>query len=143
VSGHLRRRHLHGHRFSIVVVAEGAQAVAGTFAMPTYANDERGFPRFGGLATALAPEIERRTGWETRVTVLGHVQRGGSPVAEDRILATRFGIAAVDLALAGGWGKMVAVRAGAIVEVALAEAVARPAPIPADLYGVAEVFFGA
>ena len=97
VCAHLRRRHLHGHLFSIVVVAEGAQPTPGTMAAPEYPKDPRGFPRFGGIANLIAPEIEERTGSETRVTVLGHVQRGGSPAAEDRILATRFGIAAVDL----------------------------------------------
>ena len=74
---HLRRRHLRGHLFSIVVVAEGAQPVEGSMERPEYPVDARGFPRFGGIANLIAPEIERRTGHETRVTVLGHVQRGG------------------------------------------------------------------
>ena len=84
--------------------------------------------------------IEVRTGFETRVTVLGHVQRGGTPVAEDRILATRFGIAAVGLTLDGAWGRMAAIRGDRIVDVALDEA-AEVRPIPEDLYRVAEVFF--
>jgi 6-phosphofructokinase 1 len=137
---HLRRRHLRGHLFSIVVVAEGAQPVEGSMERPEYPVDARGFPRFGGIANLIAPEIERRTGHEARVTVLGHVQRGGSPVAEDRILATRFGTAAIDLAQRGVWGVMVALRGAEIVEVQLADA-AKVRPVPEELYQVAEVFF--
>jgi 6-phosphofructokinase 1 len=140
VSARLRRRHLRGHSFSIVVVAEGALPVEGTMTLPEYPLDERGFPRFGGIAQALAPILERETGWEARVTVLGHVQRGGSPVAADRILATRFGTAAVDLVARGGWGRMVAVRGGDLVDVALADA-AKVRSVPEELLRVAEVFY--
>ena len=140
VSVHLRRRHLRGHKFSILVVAEGAQPVEGSMQPLEYPLDARGFPRFGGVAHRIAPEIERRTGHETRVTVLGHVQRGGSPVAEDRILATRFGTAAIDLAQRGASGVMVALRGEDIVEVPLADA-AKVRPVPEELYQVAEVFF--
>jgi 6-phosphofructokinase 1 len=140
VATHLRRRHLKGHSFSIVVVAEGATPIAGTMEVPRYPVDERGFPRFGGIAQAIAPALERATGWEARVTVLGHVQRGGSPVAADRILATRFGTAAVDLAAAGGWGRMVAARGGDIVDIPLGDA-AKVRPVPEELLRVAEVFF--
>jgi phosphofructokinase-like protein len=140
VCAHLRRRHLGGHLFSIVVVAEGAQPLDGSMAPMDYPVDARGFPRFGGIAQVISPEIERLTGFETRVTVLGHVQRGGSPVAQDRILATRFGTAAVDLAQRGEWGVMVALQGGAIVEVPLAEA-AKTRPVPEELYRVAAVFF--
>ena len=140
IGAHLRRRHLHGHSFSIVVVAEGAAPREGTMALPEYPVDERGFVRYGGIANHIGPELERRTGYETRVTVLGHVQRGGSPVAEDRILATRYGQAAVDLAVAGRWGKMVAMRGGDLTDVALADATKTRA-VPEELYGVAEVFF--
>jgi len=140
VCTHLRRRHLRGHRFSIVVVAEGAQPAAGTLKLPEYPRDARGFPRYGGITQLIAPEIEHLTEFETRVTTLGHVQRGGTPVAEDRILATRFGIAAVDLVVAGAWGRMAAARGGRIVDVALADA-AKVRPVPEDLYRVAEVFF--
>ena len=140
MGAHLRRRHLRGHRFSIVVVAEGAQPVPGTFELPEYPRDARGFPRYGGIAQLIAPEIERLTGFEARVTALGHVQRGGTPVAEDRILATRFGIASVDLILEGSWGRMVAARGGRVVDVALAEA-AKVRSVPEELYRVAEVFF--
>ncbi|HET9722918.1 MAG TPA: ATP-dependent 6-phosphofructokinase [Actinomycetota bacterium] len=136
----LRRRHLHGHSFSIVVVAEGASPVDGTIPMPEYPLDERGYVRFGGIANHIRPELERRTGYETRVTVLGHVQRGGSPVASDRVLATRYGQAAIDLAAAGRWGRMVATRGGDLTDVPLSEA-AKTRSVPEELYRVAEVFF--
>jgi 6-phosphofructokinase 1 len=140
VASHLRRRHLRGHSFSIVVVAEGAQPLEGTMDLPEYPVDERGFTRYGGIAPVLAPHLERATGWEARVTVLGHVQRGGSPVAADRILATRFGSAAVDLAARDGWGRMVAARGGEIVDIPIAEA-AKARPVPDELLRVAEVFY--
>jgi len=140
VAARLRRRHMKGHSFSIVVVAEGAAPVEGTMALPEYPVDERGFPRFGGIAQILAPILEEATGWEARVTVLGHVQRGGSPVAADRILATRFGAAAVDLAARDGWGRMVGASGGDIVDVALADA-AKVRPVPEELCRVAEVFY--
>ncbi|HET7235912.1 MAG TPA: ATP-dependent 6-phosphofructokinase [Actinomycetota bacterium] len=140
VAAGLRRRHLTGHSFSIVVVAEGAAPAAGTMELPSYPTDERGFPRLGGIASLIAPRLGELTGFETRVTVLGHVQRGGTPVAEDRIVATRLGRAAVDLAVAGGVGQMVALRGGEIGSVPLADA-AKVRPVPEELYGVAEVFF--
>ncbi len=141
VCAHLRARHLRGHTFSIVVVAEGAAPAEGTFELPDYPKDERGFTRYGGIAHRLAPEIEGQTGYETRVTVLGHVQRGGSPVAQDRVLATRFGIGAVDLAARDGWGRMVAIHGGDIADVPL-QVGAKVRPVPEELYRVAEVFFG-
>ncbi|HEX9124067.1 MAG TPA: ATP-dependent 6-phosphofructokinase [Actinomycetota bacterium] len=140
VSAHLRRRHLRGHSFSIVVVAEGAVPMEGTFELPEYPLDERGFVRYGGIAQLLAPEMERLTGYEARVTVLGYVQRGGSPCADDRVLATRFGIGAVELVARDAWGRMVGIRGNEIVEVPLPEA-ARVRPVPESLYRAAEVFF--
>jgi ATP-dependent phosphofructokinase / diphosphate-dependent phosphofructokinase len=137
---HVRRRRMRGHTFSIVVVAEGAMPMPGTMEVPAYPVDPRGFPRFGGIAQVLAPRLEQATGDETRVTVLGHVQRGGTPNAEDRILATRFGAAAVELAERGGWGRMVAVQGNEITDVPLAEA-AKVRPVPEELYRIAEVFF--
>ena len=137
---HVRRRRMRGHTFTIVVIAEGATPMPGTLELPEYPLDERGFPRYGGIAQVLAPRLEDATGDETRVTVLGHVQRGGSPNAEDRILATRFGVAAVDLAQAGGWGRMVAVQANQMTDVPLAEA-AKVRPVPEELYRIAQVFF--
>ena len=139
---HLRHRHASRSSFSIVVVAEGAVPKEGTLELPEPPLDENGFPRLGGLANHLAPEIEKRTGFQTRVTILGHLQRGGSPVAFDRVLGTRFGIAAADLAAAGGWGRMVARKAQDIEDVTLAEAVARRNLLPPELYREAEVFFG-
>jgi phosphofructokinase-like protein len=139
---HLRHRHASRSSFSIVVVAEGAVPKEGTLELPEPALDENGFPRLGGLANHLAPEIEKRTGFQTRVTILGHLQRGGSPVAFDRVLGTRFGIAAADLAVAGGWGRMVARRAQDIGNVSLADAVAERNLLPPELYREAEVFFG-
>lgn len=144
VCGYIRRRHLRGRTYSIVVVAEGAVPREGTgFELPEYPVDERGFTRYGGIAYHLAPVVERQTGYETRVTVLGHVQRGGSPCAADRILATRFGVAAIDLATAGGWGRMVGLRGTEILDVPLDAAVATLKRVPREQYRVAEVFFGA
>ncbi|MEW6059582.1 MAG: ATP-dependent 6-phosphofructokinase [Actinomycetota bacterium] len=142
VSTHVRRRHLRGRSFSIVVVAEGAMPVEGTMEPPEYPKDERGFPRFGGIAHHLAPLLEAKTGYETRVTVLGHVQRGGTPCADDRVLATRLGIAAVELVARGTWGRMVAVRGSDMTDVPLGEA-AKVRPVPEELYRVAETFFDA
>jgi ATP-dependent phosphofructokinase / diphosphate-dependent phosphofructokinase len=139
---HLRHRHASRSSFSIVVVAEGAVPKEGTLELPEPPLDENGFPRLGGVAYHLAPEIEKRTGFQTRVTILGHLQRGGSPVAFDRVLGTRFGLAAADLAAAGGWGRMVARKAQDIGDVSLAEAVAQRNLLPPELYREAEVFFG-
>ena len=142
VCDHLRHRHASRSSFSIVVVAEGAVPKQETIELPEPPLDENGFPRLAGLANHLAPEIEKRTGFQTRVTILGHLQRGGSPVAFDRVLGTRFGIAAADLAAAGGWGRMVARKAQDIGDVTLAEAVAQRNLLSPELYREAEVFFG-
>ncbi|HEY5861277.1 MAG TPA: ATP-dependent 6-phosphofructokinase [Actinomycetota bacterium] len=138
----LRMRHMQRSSFSIVVVAEGAIPAEGTLVLPEPELDENGFPRLGGVSTHIAPEIEERTGFQTRVTILGHVQRGGSPVAFDRVLATRMGLGAVALANAGGWGRMVARRAQEIIDVPLTSAVAERKVVPLELYREAEVFFG-
>jgi ATP-dependent phosphofructokinase / diphosphate-dependent phosphofructokinase len=142
VAEHLRHRHASRSSFSIVVVAEGATPKEGTLELPEPPLDDNGFPRLGGLATHLAPELEKRTGFQTRVTILGHVQRGGSPVAFDRLLGTRFGIAAADLAAAGGWGRMVARKAQDILDVPVSQAVLERNVVPAELYREAAVFFG-
>jgi ATP-dependent phosphofructokinase / diphosphate-dependent phosphofructokinase len=139
---HLRHRHASRSSFSIVVVAEGALPKEGTLVLPMPPLDENGFPRLGGVTNHLAPEIERRTGFQTRVTILGHVQRGGTPVSFDRVLATRFGVAAADLAAAGGWGRMVARKAQDVRDVPIAEAVAERNIVPVELYREAAVFFG-
>jgi 6-phosphofructokinase 1 len=144
----LRRRHERGLDFSIVVVSEGYEL--------TYASGERrvladdadvdqfGHVRLGqrGVGEALAREIEERTGYETRVTVLGHVQRGGTPTPRDRVLATRFGLKAADLVEAGTFGRMAALRGDAIVDVSLEEATAQLKTVPAEWFAVARTFFG-
>jgi 6-phosphofructokinase 1 len=138
----LKRRHEKGRFASIVVVAEGAEPEEGSMATQSGEVDQFGHVRLGGIANLVAEEIEKRTGFETRVTILGHVQRGGTPTAFDRILATRFGISAIDAVHDGAFGQMVALQAGKIVRVALADAVAQLKTVDPDLFhGVAEVFF--
>ncbi len=140
---HLRRRHERGRSFSIVVVAEGATPREGTLQTRTDSpTDAFGHARLGGIGVTLEQEIERRTGFESRVTILGHVQRGGTPVAFDRVLATRFGVAAMDAAAAGRFGCMVALRATEIVEVELEDALREPKLLDPELYETAELFFG-
>jgi ATP-dependent phosphofructokinase / diphosphate-dependent phosphofructokinase len=136
----LQRRHDGGHRYSVVVVAEGVPPPEERVtALPL---DAFGFERLGGVTYEIAPALERLTGFETRVTVLGHLQRGGTPTAFDRILATRFGIAAADLAAAGRFGSMTALRGEEIVPVPLAEACAQVRGVPAELVDVAATFYG-
>src|SRR6476661_1477472 len=142
----LRRRHERGKDFSIVVVSEGYKL--------TYASGEQhevtqeaeldqfGHVRFGGIGESLASEIESRTGFETRVTVLGHVQRGGTPTARDRVLATRFGLVAADLVGEGKWGRMAALRGNDVIDIPLEEAVAELKTVPERWYDVAKAFFG-
>jgi phosphofructokinase-like protein len=143
VCAHLRRRHARGRSFSIVVVAEGALPQASTMATPPAADtDAFGHARLGGIGVTLEAEIERRTGYESRVTILGHVQRGGTPVAFDRVLATRFGVAAMTATAAGRFGTMVGLRGTEIVEVSLADALREPKLLDPDLYETAELFFG-
>jgi ATP-dependent phosphofructokinase / diphosphate-dependent phosphofructokinase len=142
VCEHLRHRQGAGHLFSIVVVAEGAVPRKGTLEVPVYDRDEYGWPRLGGISNMITAEIERRTGFETRVTILGHVQRGGSPTAFDRVLATRYGVAAIDLAAASGWGRMVSLRGIEMVDCPLDDAVAEIKLVPEKLYEMAQVFFG-
>ncbi len=139
----LTRRHERGRYASIVVVAEGAKPKEGSIALKDAERDQFGHVKLGGIANRLAEEIEARTGFETRVTILGHVQRGGTPTAYDRVLSTRFGIAAIDAVHDGGFGDMVAIRADRVVRVPLAEGVGELKLVDPDLYhGVAQVFFG-
>ena len=143
VCEHLRRRHAGGRTFSIVVASEGAVPKdTGQLAAHEGAVDAFGHVRLGGLAVELERQIESRTGFETRMTILGHVQRGGTPNAFDRVLGTRFGIAAVDAASRGDFGKMVALRGTRIVAVGLEEALDEPKLLDPELYETAEVFFG-
>jgi 6-phosphofructokinase 1 len=141
----IRNRHTKGKDFSIVVVSEGYQLTYETGASRGVASadvDAFGHARLGGVGAALASEIEDRTGFETRVTTLGHIQRGGSPTARDRVLATRFGLRAAELVQSGDWGMMAALRGDDIVAVPLAEAVAELKVVPRELYDRAAAFFG-
>lgn len=142
VCRHLKHRAGQGRDFSIVVVAEGAEPVESTMEMPTHPLDEFGRPRLGGIGHTIAREIEQRTGFPARVTILGHVQRGGSPNAMDRQLATRMGVKAVDTAKDGEWGMMAAYKDFRVQPVPLADAVGTLKTVPEALYRVAEVFFG-
>jgi ATP-dependent phosphofructokinase / diphosphate-dependent phosphofructokinase len=143
VCRNIKARHAKGRYASIVVVAEGALPREGTIEVAAPEVDQFGHPRLGGIASVLAPEIEARTGFETRVTILGHIQRGGTPTAFDRVLATRFGIAAIDAVHDGAFGHMVALRADRIVRVPLGEAVSELKLVDEHLlHDVAGVFFG-
>jgi 6-phosphofructokinase 1 len=137
------RHETKGRYASIVVVSEGATPKAGTFSVIESGQvDAFGHPRLGGIGDALAKEIESRTGYETRAIVLGHVQRGGTPTAFDRVLSTRFGVAAIDAVHDGAFGQMVALRCDDIVRVPLDEATGELKLVDPDLYDVAKVFFG-
>jgi 6-phosphofructokinase 1 len=142
VASALTDRHQQGRYASIVVVAEGAVPKEGTLALASGETDQFGHVRLGGIGSVLATEIEARTGFETRVTILGHIQRGGTPTAFDRVLATRFGVAAIEAVHDGAFGQMVALQAGEIVRVPLSDAVGELKLVdPALYHGVAEVFF--
>lgn len=142
VCDNLTRRHAKGHYASVVVVAEGAVPKAGTLALVSGEVDAFGHARLGGIGTTLAIEIEARTGFETRATILGHIQRGGTPTAYDRVLATRFGVAAIDCVHDGDFGHMVALQADRIVRVPLTAAVSELKTVDHALVEVAEVFYG-
>jgi phosphofructokinase-like protein len=141
VCDRIRRRHASGRTFSIVVVSEGAMPRGGGL-VTSEGTDAFGHARLGGIAVTLEGEIEKRTGYETRMTILGHVQRGGTPTAYDRVLATRFGVAAADAVADGAFGQMVALRGTEIVRVGLEEALREPKLVDPDLFETAEVFFG-
>jgi ATP-dependent phosphofructokinase / diphosphate-dependent phosphofructokinase len=130
------------HYAPIVVVAEGATPAEGTMEIASGELDAFGHVRLGGIGQRLAEEIEKRTGKEARTTVLGHIQRGGTPTAFDRVLATRFGLHAIDAVHDADWGKMVALRGTDIVRVNLIEATGELKTVPAQRYAEAEVFFG-
>ncbi len=143
----IQRRHERGKDFSIVVVSEGYEVTYASgekqqIAQPPAARDQFGHVRLGGVGDVLAAEIEERTGYETRVTVLGHVQRGGTPTPRDRILATRYGLKAADLVHEERWGTMAALQGDAIVDVPLRDAVAELKTVPPEHYEAAKVFFG-
>jgi 6-phosphofructokinase 1 len=143
----IRRRHQRGKDFSIVVVSEGYELTYASgerrmVAEEARASDQFGHVKFGGVGDVLGREIEERTGYETRVTVLGHVQRGGTPTPRDRVLATRFGLKAADLVDDGKFGRMAALHGDSIVDVALRDATAQLKTVPPEWYEVAKAFFG-
>jgi 6-phosphofructokinase 1 len=143
----IRRRHARGKNFSIVVVSEGyelsyASGESQVVGEEARASDQFGHVKLGGVGDVLGREIEDRTGFETRVTVLGHIQRGGPPTARDRVLATRFGLKAADLAIAGEFGQMAALRGDDVIAVSLAEATAELKTVTPEWYEVAKAFFG-
>jgi 6-phosphofructokinase 1 len=142
VCEYIRRRQKRGRNFSLIVVAEGAKPKGGKEIVYSERIDEFGHISLGGVGYYLAKEIEKCTGIETRVVVLGHIQRGGSPTAYDRILATRFGIAAIDLVHEGKFGYMVALQGNKIVSVPLKDVVGKRKTVDLELYNIAKVFFG-
>jgi 6-phosphofructokinase 1 len=133
-------RHKLGNYASVVVVAEGATPTEGSLELADGELDAFGHVRLGGIGALLAKEIEKRTGYETRATVLGHIQRGGTPNAFDRVLATRFGVAAVDAVHDGDFGKMVALQGGQIVRVPLIDAVGELKLVDPTLLEIADLF---
>jgi phosphofructokinase-like protein len=133
----LTRRHARGRYFSIVVVAEGAKLAVRPSDNERRKVDEFGHVRLGGIGNSLAAEIESRTGFETRAVVLGHIQRGGSPTAFDRMLATRYGIGAIDLVHAGKFGRMVALKGNDITSVPITDAIAKTRYVNQELIDVA------
>ncbi len=143
VCSQLRQRHERGRYASIVVVAEGAEPQVGTMAARDKVYDQFGHVRLGGVAETIAHAIEERTGFETRMVLLGHIQRGGTPTAFDRVLSTRYGVAAIDAVHTKAWGHMVALRNSEMLPIPLSETVGRTRPVDMHLYHeVAEVFFG-
>jgi len=142
ICDYIRRRQERGRNFSIIVVAEGVKPKGGKEIVYGESIDEFGHIRFGGIGYYLGKEIEKRMGIETRVVVLGHLQRGGSPTAFDRILATRYGIAAIDLAHKKKFGYMVALKGNKIVSVPLKDIIGKRKTVNLELYDIASVFFG-
>lgn len=142
VCDRILRRHLGGRFASIVVVAEGAVPKPDTVEIADRERDRFGHVRLGGIGNLVAAEIGARTGFETRPVLLGHVQRGGTPTAYDRVLSTRFGVAAIEAVHEGAWGNMVALRADRIVRAPLSEVIGRTRAVDLDLFdNVASVFF--
>jgi 6-phosphofructokinase 1 len=139
----LRARYEAGKKFSIVVIAEGAHREdIGGPPVPENERDECGHEKFVGVGNILGKELEKRLGVETRVTILGHVQRGGSPTAYDRVLATRFGVAAVDLVQANDFGKMVALRGNSITSITIESAVRQLKAVDPEFYQIALTVIG-
>ncbi len=138
----IKKRHGRGKTFSIVVVAEGAKFKDDTEILQEQRLDAFGHVRLGGIGQILGEEIEKRTGFETRVTVLGHIQRGGSPTAFDRVLGTRYGVKAMELVIERKFGRMASLQGNKIVSVPLEKAVGTVKTVPLELYNIAKLFFG-
>ena len=143
VAESIRQRHERGRYFSIVVVAEGAKFSTGSGApvISDMGKDEFGHAKLGGIANVLAREIEQRTGFETRAVVLGHIQRGGSPSAFDRVLATRYGLGAIDMVHRGEFGCMAALRSNKIVSIPLLEAISKNRVVDDEMIQIAGGLF--
>ena len=145
VANSIRQRHERGLYFSIVVVAEGAKFSSepgqGSPVLSDMGKDEFGHVKLGGIANILAREIEKRTGFETRAVILGHIQRGGSPSAFDRVLATRYGLGAIDMVHRGEFGCMAALRANKIVSVTLSEAISRNRVVDDEMIQIVDGLF--
>ena len=142
VCASIKKRHGRGKNFSIIVVSEGAAFKDKDLATQEKRLDEFGHVRLGGIGEMLGKLIEEKTGFETRVTVLGHIQRGGSPTAFDRVLGTRFGIKAYELIKGAKFGRMVSLRGTEIVDVPLGEAIKQLKTLDLRLYEMAKIFFG-
>ena len=138
----IKKRHARGKDFSIVVVAEGVKLKNMDLVLKERRKDAFGNVLLGGIGHVVGRELEKKTGYETRVTVLGHVQRGGTSTAGDRVLATRFGVKAVELVLKGDFGKMAALRGNEIVSVPLKDAAGTIKTVDMKLYNIAKLFFG-
>jgi phosphofructokinase-like protein len=145
VADSIRQRHERGRYFSIVVVAEGAKFSCepgqGSTVLQDMGKDEFGHVKLGGIANILAREIEKRTGYETRAVVLGHIQRGGSPSAFDRVLATRYGLGAIDMVHRGEFGCMAALRSNKIVSIPLLEAISRNRTVDDEMIQIVDGLF--
>ncbi|HOW58940.1 MAG TPA: ATP-dependent 6-phosphofructokinase [Candidatus Omnitrophota bacterium] len=142
ICGYIEERHARGKNFSVIAVAEGFIIKGEKIVTTGKTLDAFGHVHLGGVGERLAKLIEKETGFETRATVLGHIQRGGSPTAFDRVLGTRFGVKAVQLVKDGKFGQMVSLCGRDIVSVALSSAVGKLKTVPADMYELAKVFFG-
>ena len=145
VAESIRQRHARGRYFSIVVVAEGAKFSSepghGSPVLQDMGKDEFGHVKLGGIANILAREIEKRTGFETRAVILGHIQRGGSPSAFDRVLATRYGLGAIDMVHRGEFGCMAALRANKIVSITLKEAISCNRVVDSEMIQIVDGLF--
>lgn len=138
----IKKRHARGRNFSILVVAEGAKFDNEEQGVKTEELDSFGHPKLGGIGDTMARVIEKETGYETRAIVLGHIQRGGTPTAFDRVLATRFGVAAADLVHEKKFGRMASLQGNKIVDVAISDAVGQVKTLDMNLLDVAKVFYG-